>query len=274
MFCKNCGKEIADDSKFCQYCGTSLETIAHEQEKPIEVELSNKDGEALHVEISKKKVDNSKAVANEIVGNLKMLGLAICLFAAYMLIFVIVRQKDIKHYDYTTHQSYFGESCYDADFKTGSYVLSWEEAYYRDLHRLDYNQSHPDIKYHWDCALGVIPKSRIDYVRYNKGYKELLSYQGPIVVPSTRDACLRNAQEIERKWKLSDDVIASKKEEAIKTSQKDIERWNSEINCDRKYGYERELKENAKYAAIICLLVCILGRYLYLLIKWVLRNKS
>ena len=23
MYCKNCGKEIADDSKFCQYCGTA-----------------------------------------------------------------------------------------------------------------------------------------------------------------------------------------------------------------------------------------------------------
>lgn len=25
MYCKNCGKEIADDSKFCQHCGTALE---------------------------------------------------------------------------------------------------------------------------------------------------------------------------------------------------------------------------------------------------------
>lgn len=24
MYCKNCGKEIADDSKFCQHCGASL----------------------------------------------------------------------------------------------------------------------------------------------------------------------------------------------------------------------------------------------------------
>ena len=26
MYCKHCGKEIADDSKFCQYCGKSLES--------------------------------------------------------------------------------------------------------------------------------------------------------------------------------------------------------------------------------------------------------
>ena len=26
MYCKHCGKEIADDSKFCQYCGGSQTT--------------------------------------------------------------------------------------------------------------------------------------------------------------------------------------------------------------------------------------------------------
>lgn len=26
MFCKECGKEIAEDSKFCQYCGAKLTT--------------------------------------------------------------------------------------------------------------------------------------------------------------------------------------------------------------------------------------------------------
>ena len=27
MYCKNCGKEIADDSKFCQYCGTAQQQV-------------------------------------------------------------------------------------------------------------------------------------------------------------------------------------------------------------------------------------------------------
>lgn len=54
MYCKNCGKEIADDSKFCQYCGTAQITEpAKEQPKPapekkvveiptIKTNLSNK----------------------------------------------------------------------------------------------------------------------------------------------------------------------------------------------------------------------------------------
>ena len=25
MYCKNCGKQIADDSKFCKYCGTLVD---------------------------------------------------------------------------------------------------------------------------------------------------------------------------------------------------------------------------------------------------------
>lgn len=28
MYCKHCGKEIADDSKFCNYCGSSLLSIS------------------------------------------------------------------------------------------------------------------------------------------------------------------------------------------------------------------------------------------------------
>ena len=32
MFCKHCGKEIADDSKFCAFCGTNIEEKAS---KPI-----------------------------------------------------------------------------------------------------------------------------------------------------------------------------------------------------------------------------------------------
>ena len=31
MFCKNCGKEIADNAKFCEHCGAQLEVA-----EPIE----------------------------------------------------------------------------------------------------------------------------------------------------------------------------------------------------------------------------------------------
>ena len=37
MFCRNCGKEILDDDKFCSYCGTKVEEeIVDFSNKPIE----------------------------------------------------------------------------------------------------------------------------------------------------------------------------------------------------------------------------------------------
>lgn len=32
MYCKNCGKEIDEDSKFCKYCGKNLEIVSKEIE--------------------------------------------------------------------------------------------------------------------------------------------------------------------------------------------------------------------------------------------------
>ena len=29
MYCKGCGKEVADDSKYCQYCGIKLTNNAN-----------------------------------------------------------------------------------------------------------------------------------------------------------------------------------------------------------------------------------------------------
>ena len=31
MYCKHCGKEIADDSVFCQYCGGELQELENEE---------------------------------------------------------------------------------------------------------------------------------------------------------------------------------------------------------------------------------------------------
>lgn len=46
MYCKHCGKEIADDSKFCNYCGSSLLSISFRtrDEKDTIIENSNKEG--------------------------------------------------------------------------------------------------------------------------------------------------------------------------------------------------------------------------------------
>ena len=35
MYCKNCGKEIADDSKFCQHCGTAQLEVQVNEPTPV-----------------------------------------------------------------------------------------------------------------------------------------------------------------------------------------------------------------------------------------------
>jgi uncharacterized membrane protein YvbJ len=117
MYCKNCGKQIADDSKFCKYCGTlvddSMTTNDNSNEIKAEAEIvvSAKEDSSLKVEIKKKKpIMKKSTAANEIVANLKMLGIAFVLWLAYIIGFSIVHQKDIKQMD---DNSYYGESCYD-----------------------------------------------------------------------------------------------------------------------------------------------------------------
>lgn len=77
MYCKYCGKQIADDSTSCQYCGGKVDVPVVEpqeattvQEEPAtesnklaqtaqEVVVSTKDRSALQVEITKKSVENT-----------------------------------------------------------------------------------------------------------------------------------------------------------------------------------------------------------------------
>ena len=149
MYCKYCGKQIADDSTFCQYCGGKLDerTNNGEQshiEEPVdpkaetntpaqEVVVTTKEAKPIQVEVSKKSTDNRSTIANEIVGNLKMVGVAFLLFAIHMTVFFMKHQKDIKEYDYP-NSSYFGESCYDPSSLSGNWKFNWEEHYYDKLY--------------------------------------------------------------------------------------------------------------------------------------------
>lgn len=36
MFCKNCGKEIEENVKFCPYCGTQITIESHSDEKIVD----------------------------------------------------------------------------------------------------------------------------------------------------------------------------------------------------------------------------------------------
>jgi len=65
MFCKYCGKEITDDSRFCKFCGNLIEeqdcvttndepTIENRQK--VEVVLSTDDSSPVQVELTHKPI--------------------------------------------------------------------------------------------------------------------------------------------------------------------------------------------------------------------------
>lgn len=248
MYCKHCGKQIADDSTFCQYCGRNLVTLQTEiptREEHIsesakekqEIVLTTKENTALQVEITKKKTNHSSVIANEFVGNFKMLGVATGLFIVYMLGFIAVHQKDIKVYD-SPYSSFWGESCYDPERLTNIGTLVWEELYYDDLH----------LKmYHYKIPHGTT-KSAEEY--------------------------LKDAESLEKRLNLTDIQIGVYRESAKERAKKNQQELADTINFCRKCGYKEDLKNNATYASIICLLLCILGRYIVKLIKWINSNKT
>ena len=45
MYCKHCGKQIADDSTFCQYCGGKVDTPAQEPKEDSTVEQNEQPAE-------------------------------------------------------------------------------------------------------------------------------------------------------------------------------------------------------------------------------------
>jgi len=44
MFCKNCGRELPEDAKFCVQCGASMKQKAESTEKTTETDTSNAEG--------------------------------------------------------------------------------------------------------------------------------------------------------------------------------------------------------------------------------------
>ena len=81
---------------------------------------------------------------------------------------------------------------------------------------------------------------------------------------SSPKQCLENAKALEKYLKYSEKDIEYWQTQAKEATKRDKMDWNDSINSERKWGYEEDMKKNATYASIICLVLCILGRYLTL----------
>jgi RNA polymerase subunit RPABC4/transcription elongation factor Spt4 len=118
FFCSNCGKKISVDSKFCRFCGSKIEDLETTNQtseiKSIENTVHKDNSTIGKVEVKPPKSPKTKQskIANEIVANVKMLGISIIIWIVYILGFIVYHHSDIKS---CTSYDDWGKSCYDDD---------------------------------------------------------------------------------------------------------------------------------------------------------------
>lgn len=270
MFCKHCGKQIADDSTFCQYCGGKLDGLvtipqkSSEQEarsiEPIDASISTKEDNPIKVEVTKNKTNNSPAIANEIVGNLKMMGFGLILSIFYILIFMAIKSHEARP---LIESGYLGESCYDPTNISGGWMFLWEQHYAISV------CCAPDY-----TKQSKSEKLKSDFANIRSGIDPISSADMSIIMQSNSEGALNFAKGIAERKHIPQDELEYMKEKAKLDAQKDKEDFQDEISYIRKSAYERDLAKNSKYSIIICITALIFGRYLVKLTKWVNSNKT
>lgn len=99
MYCKNCGKEIADDSKFCQHCGTAQQQVQVNEPTPV-------------VEQPKKKIKLEVPTIETNLSDKAKIGLGI--YIGWVLLNFLCIFLDYSSIEYASEYFYpfYGESVY------------------------------------------------------------------------------------------------------------------------------------------------------------------
>lgn len=252
IFCSECGKKIKSDSKFCRHCGAKVDEDVQSSNSIVSANTSEQridtSAKPIEIKIQHESSIKKSTIADEILSNLKMIGIALIIWFVYIIGFMCYRSKDAAPLTYTN--SYFGESCYDG-IMTCNWEFSWE-------------------------------KHLIKKIRYmpNKNNKHSLPDYNSILSDHLRLSNLTPSQtfeEAKRQAKLKnidDESFDQLTQEAKEAAKRDKESFQQEVSDIRKNRFEKELHTNMKWAAIIALAIMILGRYIILSCKWVYRNKS
>lgn len=119
MYCKKCGKQISDDSKFCRYCGS-------EQDQSVEQigQVSTTNDVVDTVKEAPRTIPEklqTKPKGNRLV-QLFLWSIAICIICTIG--YAVVRSEDSKPYD---SEHYWGSSVYDPQSIMGGTIESVHE---------------------------------------------------------------------------------------------------------------------------------------------------
>ena len=136
MYCKNCGKQIDDKSLFCPFCGEKQELVDNTTIRDVEATTSMENPSPTQ---SPRKP--STIVADEIIANLKMIGLALLASAIFIGIFWLCHIKDRK----PVSENYFGYSCYDPPSMDAGGSTDWKEVY-RELKHKRFEQEDKELE--------------------------------------------------------------------------------------------------------------------------------
>lgn len=266
MYCKYCGNEIADDSRFCKHCGKIVEeteniivesltqeaNITEEADTArIEVVLTAKDNRPIPVEISKTSKFDKALIANEIVGNLKMVILAFLFSGTYFLINLAINYNPVDNildaWDVSLER---GVSINKKDEFLNSY---WEYNYSDQIHKKYYIPDWPS-------------KEPMPYSGNFKRY-----FDNGLMTPFSE--WLKVADKTAAMY-LSDEEINRLKANAQKNGAIQQKALIKEVNTGLWRAFWWKTSDTYIVTIIVTLILSIGGRYLLKLIRWVKSNRK
>lgn len=240
MYCNKCGKELPKESLYCPYCGGKQEAFAFHN---IYNNINKKEKRITETDIKTK--TKASSVADEIIANLKMIGIAVILSIIYLSIFWISHTDDKRH---ITDLSEYGISCYD-EVAMQYFETDWE-IIYNEIHDKRNKQ--------------IIQKQIRDQQFSQRSSPEIRRRLEEL------DKILENAPGSELINVSEEELIKMAKEKASSNLQYMINR----VNDRRDTCFHDDFINHIKYSIIISLVITIMGRYLIKGIKWVVANKT
>lgn len=243
IFCSKCGKKIKSDSTYCRYCGYKIEAEVEHRSKLSDNEISNQNPlpqknpytGRIEVIISNESKISKEKVANEIVANLKMIGYATLTWLVYLGAFYVYHYNDIKELKMDSNETYWGESCYDEGIMLGG----GDKNPYKIYNRLKYYEANPHGHYYEDLLPGVESNNIYSTETVPDQYKNDPLYK-----------------------------------QAVEEANRNKKDFLDEINSIRMYGFKEDLGKHAIWSAIICLLLFVVGRYIFVGVNWIDNNRS